>query len=253
MSTYMRISSFKITSVNTFTCLIIRQLFSLKTITAIFILSAFQLASATDAFQLASATEKYPVSLTADTPFVIFSHQGTEIKIKRIQDTQNRLVDDFSKTSRPCPPFCIHPMSASNGVETFGELELIDFMKNKVNTDKGLLIDARMPRFFNTETIPGSINIPFILFTSNKRDKVLTLLGVMESNGKPNFSEAIELCLFCNGPWCDQSPRAIKALIKAGYPTAKLKYYRGGMQLWKIFSLTTVLPKSNIIGGGTKK
>ncbi len=198
--------------------------------------------------QLASAENEYPVRLTEKLAFVNIMHQGTKIKIKRIQDTKNRLIDDFSKTSRPCPPFCIHPMSAAPGVETVGELELLDFMKEKVNTDKGLLIDARMPRFYNTETIPGSINIPFILFTSNKVSKVLELLGVKNNNGKIDFSETIELCLFCNGPWCDQSPRAIRALIKAGYPPNKLKYYRGGMQLWKIFSLTTVLPQSNIVG-----
>ena len=196
---------------------------------------------------IASADNKYPVRITEELAFVSITHQGTEIKIKRIQDTKNRLIDDFTKTSRPCPPFCIHPMSAAPGVETVGELELLNFMHERVNTDKGLLIDTRIPRFFNTETIPGSINIPFILFTSGKVSKVFELLGVKKNNGKIDFSETIELCLFCNGPWCDQSPRAIRALIKAGYPPNKLKYYRGGMQLWKIFSLTTVLPQSNIV------
>jgi len=191
--------------------------------------------------------------LTADIPSITITYQGRKIEVKRIQDTKNRLIDDFAKTSRPCPPFCIHPMSAAPGVETVGELELLHFMKNQVESDKGLLIDARMPRFFNTETIPGSINIPFILFTSSKVDLVLELLGVKKKNGKRDFSNAIELCLFCNGPWCDQSPRAIRALIKAGYPAKKLKYYRGGMQLWKIFSLTTVLPKSNVVGEAKKK
>jgi len=198
--------------------------------------------------QIATAKNEYPVRLTEKLAFVKITHQGTEIKIQRIQDTKNRLIDDFSKTSRPCPPFCIHPMLASPGVETIGELELLNFMHDIVQNDKGLLIDARMPRFFNTETIPGSINIPFILFTSNKLSKVLKLLGVKKKNDKFDFAEAIELSLFCNGPWCDQSPRAIRALIKAGYPPNKLKYYRGGMQLWKIFSLTTVLPQSNIVG-----
>lgn len=204
-------------------------------------------------FLVANAADKYPVKLTADLPSVTISYQGRDIEIKRIQDTKNRLIDDFSKTSRPCPPFCIHPMFAAPGVETVGELELLDFMNNQVANDKGLLVDARMPRFFNTETIPGSINIPFILFTSNKVGLVLELLGVKNNDGKRDFSNAIELCLFCNGPWCDQSPRAIKALIKAGYPASKLKYYRGGMQVWKIFSLTTVLPQSNIVGEAKKK
>lgn len=185
------------------------------------------------------------VKITSEMPFINVSHQGINIKVKRVQDTDNRLVDDFAKTSRPCPPFCIHPMSAAPGVDTFGELELLEFVKNEVKDGRGLLIDTRMPKFFNSETIPGSINIPFILFTSDDSEKIITLLGVKKESGSFDFSKAKELCLFCNGPWCDQSPRAIKALVKAGYPASKLKYYRGGMQLWKNFSLTTIQPRSN--------
>jgi len=197
-----------------------------------------------------NADDKYRVGLTPDLPFALVSHQGREVKIKRIQDTKNRLVDDFAKTSRPCPPFCIHPMSAAPGVDTIGELELIDFVNKKVSNGKGILVDARMPKFFNSETIPGAINIPFVLFTGgDTAEKIITLLGVSTNKGKHDFSKAKELCLFCNGPWCDQSPRAIKALVKIGYPTDKLKYYRGGMQLWKNFSLTTVLPSSNTVEG----
>ena len=43
-------------------------------------------------------------------------------------------------------------------------------------------------------------------------------------------------------PAGDQSSRAIQALLSLGYPAAKLKYYRGGMQAWKLLGLTTVVP-----------
>ena len=202
---------------------------------------------------LVSAEDAYPVAITKDDPFITVLHQGSEVKVKRIQDTKNRLVDDFAKTSRPCPPFCIHPMEAASGVDTIGELELLEFVNTTVKSGKGLLIDARMPKFFNSETIPGSINIPFILFTGDNAEKVVKLLGVKETDNGLDYSQAKELCLYCNGPWCDQSPRAIQALVKAGYPADKLKYYRGGMQLWKIFSLTTVLPKPNQSSAEGKK
>ena len=195
----------------------------------------------------AMAESELKVGITKDLPFVNVLHQGKTVQIKRIQDTNNRLVDDFAKTSRACPPFCIHPMSAAKGVETVGELELINFVNKQVKDGKGLLVDARMPKFFDSETIPGAINIPFILFTGSNAEKVITLLGAKKVDGKNDFSAAKELYLFCNGPWCDQSPRAIKALVKAGYPASKLKYYRGGMQAWKSFSLTTVLPTSNTV------
>ncbi len=190
------------------------------------------------------------VNIAIDVPSITVYHRGTEVKIKRIQDVENRLVDDFSKTSRPCPPFCIHPMEAAHGVQTFGEIELLNFLQNEVASENGLLIDARMPEWYESETIPTSINIPFIVFThaSAKRERILELLGgVKMSSGEYDFSAAKHLCLFCNGPWCDQSPRAIRGLIESGYPAEKLAYYRGGMQLWKLFGLTTVLPKTHAV------
>lgn len=187
------------------------------------------------------------VGISPTMPTVKVNHRGKNVVVQRIQDTRNKLVDDFAKTSRPCPPFCVHPMSAAPGVETVGELDILDFLNTQVSDGKGLLIDARMPKFYNSETIPGSINIPFVLFTSSAKD-ILPLLGVIRINDAWDFDDARSLLLWCNGPWCDQSPRAIKALIEAGYPASKLKYYRGGMQLWKILGLTTIQPVSNEVG-----
>ncbi len=187
------------------------------------------------------------VGITPHMPTIRVDHRGTPVEIKRIQDTSNKLVDDFAKTSRPCPPFCVHPMSAAPGVETVGELDILAFLDNDVANGTGLLIDARMPKFYNSETIPGSINIPFVLFTSSSKE-ILPLLGAIRINDAWDFENVRNLLLWCNGPWCDQSPRAIKALVQEGYPAEKLRYYRGGMQLWKILGLTTVQPVSNEVG-----
>jgi rhodanese-related sulfurtransferase len=190
------------------------------------------------------------VQITEELPYVEVNHQGVLVKITRVQDTDNKLIDDFSKTSRPCPPFCIHPIIAAPGVRTVGEIELLEFLRNNMALENGLLIDARMPEWYESETIPGSVNIPFVIFTksSSKRGRILELLGaVKDESDNYDFSNAKQLTLFCNGPWCDQSPRAIKGLIKIGYPPEKLAYYRGGMQLWKLFGLTTVLPKPHTV------
>ena len=196
-----------------------------------------------------SGSNDITVGITPSMPTVEVNHRGTPVTVKRIQDTGNKLVDDFAKTSRPCPPFCIHGMEAAPGVKTVGELDLLEFLNTEVAQGDGLLVDARMPKFYVSETIPGSINIPFVLFTSSAAD-ILPLLGASnDANGGFDFSQAKELLLWCNGPWCDQSPRAIKALLKEGYPPEKLRYYRGGMQLWKIFGLTTIQPQSNEVGG----
>jgi rhodanese-related sulfurtransferase len=172
------------------------------------------------------------------------------VRIQRIQDTESRLVDDFTKTSRPCPPFCIHPISAAPGVDTLGELEIIDFLVNEVKTGQGTLIDARMPEWHKAETIPGSLNIPFVIFKEANpfMEKILLALGSSRgTDGNWNFEKAKTLVLFCNGPWCDQSPQAIKGLLSYGYPAKKLKYYRGGMNLWRLFGLTTVVSKDSVI------
>jgi rhodanese-related sulfurtransferase len=192
--------------------------------------------------------EKITVRLTSDMPYADIKHNGNNIRIKRIQNEHNKLTGNFSKTSRACPPYCIAPIEAAPNVKTVGELELIEFLQQDNHAEKGLLIDARLAKFYEVETIPGAINIPFILFSNPTINELAPLLGVTkQENGSYNFSHAKALYLFCNGPWCEQSPRAIKALINFGYPAKKLYYYRGGMQLWKLFSLTTVLPKPNKI------
>jgi rhodanese-related sulfurtransferase len=169
---------------------------------------------------------------------------GQELVIERIQDTAHTIEPEFSKTSRPCPPFCIHPIKAAPGVETVGEIEVIDFLESTVATGKGLLIDSRVPQWFAKGTIPGAVNVPFsTLEPSNPyRDEILKALGARPAGSGWDYTGALDLLMFCNGPWCDQSPRAIRNLTQAGYPPEKIRYYRGGMQLWMLLGLNTVQP-----------
>ncbi|MDZ7661905.1 rhodanese-like domain-containing protein [Thiohalophilus sp.] len=133
-------------------------------------------------------------------------------------------------------------------------------MENQLRDDSGLLIDARLPSWHQKGTIPGSINIPFTVFEKSDLDPELIStfkrLGVTERQSKPglvekllaagevnetwDFSNAKELILWCNGPWCGQSPRAIRGLLDHGYPPEKINYYRDGMQMWQILGLLTV-------------
>ncbi len=184
------------------------------------------------------------VGITDYLPFVDVEHNGQTVRIERNQDTENRLDNSFAKTSRPCPPFCVHPMKAAPGVETIGEIELLDFLKTRVNKEEGLLVDSRMPDWNAKGTIPGSVNIPFTILEPNSQhiDAILNLLGAQKDGGNWNFRDSKELMLFCNGPWCDQSPRAIKNLLRLGYPPEKLLYYRAGMQGWQSMGLTIVKP-----------
>lgn len=177
-----------------------------------------------------NATSK-EVNITKGMKNIIVETDDGPITIERNQDNANEIMADFAKTSRPCPPFCIQPMKVEDGVTTVGEVEVIDFLKQK----SGLLVDARTEDWHFKGTIPGSVNIPYTDM-STRMDE----LGCEKTDGKWMCGKAQNLVLYCNGPWCGQSPRAIRVLLREGYPAEKLHYYRGGMQAWHSFGLTVV-------------
>ena len=184
------------------------------------------------------------VEIVEGMPYVEVEANGKTYKIQRVQKVDTYLTNTFALTSRPSPPFFIEPFSVSGGVETFGELEVLDFISKK----KGLFIDARLENWYAKSAIPSAVNIPFKIFLSetSERTKVLKDLGGKTTkSGEWNFSNAKTLLLYCNGAWCGQSPTAINALIELGYPESKMKYYRGGMQSWQLLGLTTIVPKES--------
>ena len=183
----------------------------------------------------------YKVKITEDLPYVDVEVYGKIVRIQRIQDTNNKLRNSYIRTSRMTPPFYIQPFEPVKGVETYGELELLDFIKNRLNYDEGALVDARIPKWFKMGTIPGAVNLPFSLFYAKEyKDDVLEYLGAQKKDGKWNFDKALTLVIFDNGPWDQQAVDEIKNLVKMGYPKEKIKYYRGGMQYWQILGLTTI-------------
>jgi rhodanese-related sulfurtransferase len=174
--------------------------------------------------------------------------------ISRNQDGANTIHAAFTKTSRPCPPFCIQPTHpfAPASVDTVTELDVIHAARDVAGGDTSVMvIDARTP-VWNTAakggTIPHSVNIPFNTINSGALAKdpmaVVEILtdqfGVADMDGVLDFSGAKTLYLFCNGLWCGQSPAAIRALLQIGYPESKLKYYRGGMNSWQSLGLSTI-------------
>ena len=207
------------------------------------------------------------VKITVDKPYTTVQHGDELVKVQRIQDTSHLIDGSFAKTSRPCPPFCVNPMIIADGVTTVAELEVLRFMETSLQSGDGVLIDSRTPSWHKKGTIPGSVNIPFKVFEKPANDRELVKVlrdlggkqrygvgtvirslekaGLFDGDEKTDswdFSDAKRLMLWCNGPWCGQSPRAIHALISLGYPANKLYYYRGGMQMWQSLGLTTVRP-----------
>ena len=199
---------------------------------------------------VALASEK-AVNITQDIASVTVLHRGKQVKIERNPDTENMLDPDYSLTSRPCPPFCVQPMTLGPGVETIGELELLGYLKKAGKDSSVLVIDSRdgdWPQ--RSGIIPGAVVLPWqeLHPAHSDADKIADILifrfGAARQSGIWNFENAKTLVLYCNGPWCGQSPTNIKQLMVMGYPAHKLKWYRGGVQDWKMLGLTTIDPKS---------
>ncbi len=189
-----------------------------------------------------------PVGITPDMMSVTVMHDGKKVTIKRNQDDKNTVDPAYAKTSRPCPPFCIQPSTLAPGVETIGEVEMINYLKKMSDGDDSILvIDSRTPDWVKRGTIPGSRNIPWTKLDPGQGADPITVSEIMEDEfnvdmheGLMNFKDVKTLVLFCNGMWCGQSPNNIENLLLFGYPAHKIKWYRGGMQDWEILGLTTV-------------
>ena len=189
------------------------------------------------------------VKIAPDLPYLTIEHNGKDVIVMRRQDEQHTIDPPFHLTSRPCPPFCVQPIQLAPGVETLGELELLDYMQRVSEGDNQILIiDSRTRDHTRSGTIPGSVNIPYTRLdpAQTPKAKIRELLEMefdaLYDEGLWDFSTAKTLVMFCNGAWCGQSPANIQTLLKLGYPPHKLKWYRGGMQAWEQFGLTTVQP-----------
>lgn len=187
------------------------------------------------------------VNIKEGLPHVDVDVNGKSVRIQRIQDSNHKLTNSYTKTSRPAPPFTIQPFQPIQGVETISELDVIDFMKNKLADNSGIVIDARMPKWYHAGTIPGSINIPFSILSPNANNpyigQIFQVFGAKKEGKNWNFNKAQTLLIFDNGPWCQQGVHAMQNLVKLGYPKSKILYYRGGMQYWQILGLSTITPK----------
>ena len=200
-------------------------------------------------FAMSTAVSALDVNIAADLPSVDVMHNGQKVTIQRNQDQNNNIQPAFTKTSRKCPPFCIQPGELASGVETIGELEIIHYLKMMSDGDKSIMVvDSRTPDWVAKGTIPGAVNIPWDQLNIGKSDPITVQeilekhFGVKNQDGFNMFDNAKTVVMFCNGPWCGQSPTNIKGLLKIGYPANKIKWYRGGMQDWEVLGLTTVKP-----------
>lgn len=182
-------------------------------------------------FLAASAAQAQDVSITKSMRSVSVQTPQGEVKISRIQDIENKISGDWALTSRECPNFCVQPIIPAPGVTPIGELELLEFL----NDPEVVVIDGRVPRDFAGGAIPGAVNVPY----TEAADRLGELGCEPDFDGFICEGEGVKsAALYCNGPWCGQSPTAARRMIEAGFPAEKLYYYRPGMQGWRMLGLT---------------
>jgi len=156
-----------------------------------------------------------------------------------------------AKVPEACKSTYVHttgnllPMQLHEDIDTYGELEVLAFIKHMQKDNSMLLIDGRKQEWYDYRTIPGAINLPFHHFKERKSfefefEHALRILGVkLNEDESLDFSHVKTIAIFCNGPWCSQSVAMITALLEIGYPPEKMKWYRGGMQTWLAAGMTT--------------
>ncbi len=195
--------------------------------------------------------EDLRVRITETLPYLELGMGKDRILLMRHQDPEHVLESPYNQTARECPPYCVQPMHLAPGVETIGELELIDYLRRAAAGEPVLVIDSRTPSWTARGMIPGAVEIPYTRLDPAVADPgaVAELMelefGVARVDGLWNFETARTLVLYCNGAWCGQSPTNIRSLLNYGYPAHKLKWYRGGIQAWEQLGLTTVKPSGS--------
>src|SRR5262245_50505646 len=76
--------------------------------------------------QSGSVPTPMEVKITPDLPAIEVMHNGAPVKIMRNQDPNHVMNPAYTRTSRKCPPFCVQPAQLYPGVETIGEIELLN-------------------------------------------------------------------------------------------------------------------------------
>ncbi len=157
----------------------------------------------------------------------------------------NAKVPEACKSTYVSTKGKILPMQLHEDIDTYGELEVLAFMKEMQENDSMMLIDGRKQVWYDYRTIPGAINMPFHHFKERKsfefefEHEIRRLSVKINEDDTFDFTKAKTITIFCNGPWCSQSVAMIIALLEIGYPPEKIKWYRGGMQTWLAAGMTS--------------
>ncbi|MFM2054134.1 MAG: hypothetical protein RL456_2171 [Pseudomonadota bacterium] len=125
----------------------------------------------------------------------------------------------------------LQPLVPVPGVHPVGEIEIL----HALNDPRAIVVDMRESEDRAKGTIPNSYHIPYTE-VAGRMDE----LGCRKAGKGWDCSAARQVYAFCNGPVCPQSPTAIQAMTRDGFPADRIHYYRGGMLDWEALGLPVV-------------
>lgn len=166
-----------------------------------------------------------------------FVFNGQQITIQRDPGATSAFAP---LASDPCGATCIAPLQAAAGVATLDETQVLGFFTDVVAADQGLVVDARTPGARAAGYIPGSVSLPRATLAPDSKytKEILLALGARELDGVFNFADARMLLVYDSGPASNEAGGLVLNLLAKGYPAAKIKYYRGGMQVWSMLGFS---------------
>lgn len=169
-----------------------------------------------------------------------FMFDGDRVEVSMDGADAARFAPRFATVAPSCDPQCIGPAQAGVGIDTVVEPEVLEFLVDAVGQGRGLLVDARLPQDRAMGFLPGSVSLPHTTLAQDAeyRDEILKALGARGFEDVFNFADAQTLVIYDNGPTQNDAGVLIAHLLEAGYPPEKIRYYRGGMQVWSIIGLT---------------
>jgi rhodanese-related sulfurtransferase len=128
----------------------------------------------------------------------------------------------------------LQPLIPIKGVVPVDEIDIL----NALNDKDAIVVDMRVSEDRVNGTIPGSVGIPYTEVSMRMNE--LGCKKPSAGSAKWDCTKAKKVYAFCNGPVCPQSPIAMAAMTRDGFPVSKIYYYRGGMMDWDALGFTTV-------------
>ena len=188
------------------------------------------------AFGVFAVTASAPVQAQDAPAKASFIFNGAQVRIARENAQAAEFAASFTATDDSCGAACIAPLNVAPGVATLDEPQVLRFMMDEIANNAGLMVDARSVEDRARGFIPGSVSLPHSTVDPKGRfwHEIVKALGATSQGGVIEYSNARALLVYDTGPSTDDAGQLVRNLLAVGYPAEKIKYYRGGMQVWSV-------------------